>query len=256
MKAGGFRLQNVSHHYGHNRALDDVSFDLPAGAATAILGPSGCGKTTTLRLLAGLEAPSRGQVLLDNEVVSSASRILVPPHRRGLAMVFQDLALWPNLSVRQNVKLGLAGVNLDRRQRARRAAEALDACGIGDLAARKPAQLSGGQQQRVALARALGARPRFLLLDEPFSSLDLILKYQLLGDLATLARQSGITLLLVTHDPMEARALCDHAVVLEDGRVVEAGPLNLLLASPASRFLEVFRGQLSRFEGLADQPSE
>lgn len=246
MNADGFRLQLVSHLYGDKAALSGVSFALPVGVPTAILGPSGCGKTTALRLLAGLESPSKGQILLDDQVVSNEGRVLVPPHLRGVAMVFQDLALWPNLSALQNVALGLAGLKLYRHQRERRALETLNACGIGELAARRPAQLSGGQQQRVAIARAVAPRPRFLLLDEPFSSLDLLLKHQLFADLSALVRDSGITLVLVTHDPMEAKSLCDHAVVLEGGRVVESGLFSALLQSPASRFLEIFRSQLSR----------
>jgi iron(III) transport system ATP-binding protein len=246
MNGGGLRLQRVSHLYGDTSALSGVSLALPAGVATAILGPSGCGKTTVLRLLAGLESPSEGQVLLDDQVVSDEGRTLVPPHLRGVAMVFQDLALWPNLSALQNVMLGLVGLALHRRRRERRALEALEACGIGELAATMPAQLSGGQQQRVAIARAVAPQPRFLLLDEPFSSLDLILKDQLFGDLSTLVRDSGLTLVLVTHDPMEATSLCDHAVVLEEGRMVEAGRLSALLQCPGSRFLRVFRSQLPR----------
>src|SRR5262249_4544290 len=157
-----------------------------------------CGKSTALRLLAGLELPSAGQVLLDGQAVSGPGKILVPPHRRGVALVFQDLALWPNLSVLDNVLLGLAGAGLSRPEARARAAAALPRCGIAPLATRRPGQTSGGQQQRVALARALAPRPKFLLLDEPFAGLDLVTRARLLREVAALAGERRLTVLLVT----------------------------------------------------------
>jgi len=244
MTATRFEFRSVSRLYGGQAALTDVSFVVSAGEPTTLLGPSGCGKTTALRLLAGLEAPTAGEVLLDGKVVSTADRVLLPPHRRGVAMVFQDLALWPNLSVLGNVLLGLAGASLSRDAARARAREALALCGIEGLAARAPGSLSGGQQQRVALARAVAVQPGFLLLDEPFSGLDLLSKERLLEEIDTLSRQRQITVLLVTHDPLDVAALCRRAIVLEGGRVVEAGPLQELLKAPRSGLLRLFQSRL------------
>jgi iron(III) transport system ATP-binding protein len=239
-----FEFHSVSKTYDGQTALAEVSFTVAAGEPAAILGPSGCGKTTALRVLAGLESPTTGEVLLDGKVISAPNRVLLPPHRRGVALVFQDLALWPNLSVLENVLLGLAGSRLTRQESKARAWEALARCGIEDLAKRLPGRLSGGQQQRVALARALAVRPTFLLLDEPFSGLDLVTKARLLQEIATLARERQITVLLVTHDPIDAATLCRSAIVLEGGRVVENGPLQELLQSPCSELLRVFQRYL------------
>ncbi|HYT95346.1 MAG TPA: ATP-binding cassette domain-containing protein [Gemmataceae bacterium] len=248
MTATHFEFRSVSRVYAGSAALADASFTVTAGEPAALLGPSGCGKTTALRLLAGLEAPTTGEILLDDKVVSTAGRILLPPHRRGVAMVFQDLALWPNLSVLRNVLLGLAGARLSRRESRARAQEALALCGLEALAERLPGHLSGGQQQRVALARAAAVRPAFLVLDEPFSGLDLLSKERLLQEIGTLSRQRQITVLLVTHDPLDATALCRSAIVLEGGRVVEKGPLQDLLKAPRSELLRLFQ---SRLGGLA-----
>lgn len=240
MTAKGFTFRSVSKMYGSNPVLNETSFTLTAGEHTAILGPSACGKTTALRLLAGLEAPSSGEILFEGKVLSEPSRILIPPHERNLALVFQDLALWPNLTVFGNVMLGLSGKNGARKT----AEEALTLCGIGNLADRKPGTLSGGQQQRVALARALAAQPTFLLLDEPFSGLDLVTKSQLLQDITTLAAQRQFTIVLVCHDPFEATTICKRALVLDQGRVVEDGAFSELLRAPKSEMLKVFRDHL------------
>ena len=218
---------------------------IDAGQHVAILGPSGCGKSTTLRLLAGLEAPSEGQVLLDGTVISDGHRIVTPPHRRGVAMVFQDLALWPNLSTFENVVLGQAGSKCSRKEARKQAKEALAMCGIESLADRLPGTLSGGEQQRVALARAIAPQPDYLLLDEPFAGLDLVTKTQLLRDISALARQRSFTILLVTHDPLETTSLCNSAVVLNRGRIEEMGSLQELLCDPKSELLRIFRKQLN-----------
>jgi ABC-type Fe3+/spermidine/putrescine transport system ATPase subunit len=241
MSAGRFEFQTVSKRHGQVAALDGVSFALEPGQHTALLGPSGCGKSTLLRLFSGLEAPSTGQVLLDGKVISTARRIVLPPHRRGLTMVFQDLALWPNLTALGNVLLGLAGTRLSRAETRQRAEEALAACRIGGLADRKPAQLSGGEQQRVALARAIAPRPRFLLLDEPFAGLDLMTKTHLFEEISGLADKRNLTVVLVTHDPQEALTLCQFATVLDAGRLVEAGPFESLLRAPRSELLRRFQ---------------
>jgi ABC-type sugar transport system ATPase subunit len=209
------------------------------------VGPSGCGKSTLLRMVAGLDAPSSGQVLMDGEVVSEPGVVVRPPHQRQLSMVFQDLALWPNLSVLGNVSLGLAGERLPRQSARTRAEESLVICGIADLADRKPGQLSGGQQQRVALARAMAARPTFLLLDEPFASLDLRTKDRLLAEIRSLAERRRMTLIVVTHDPFEATTLCQHAIVLDDGgTLIESGPWDELLSRPTSTLLRLFRDRV------------
>ena len=239
----GFQFQfcSVSKVYDGHSALSEVSFAVTAGEHLSILGPSGCGKSTALRLLAGLEAPSQGQVLLDGKPISEPNRVLMPPFLRGIAMVFQDLALWPNLTALGNVLLGLSGAKLTRREARARSDEALNLCGIASLAHRRPGQLSGGQQQRVALARAIAARPRLLVLDEPFSSVDITTKARLLGEIRSLAAQQNLTVVLVSHDPLEAAAICQDAVVLEDGRVHERGPLSDLMQDPRSQTLTTFR---------------
>ncbi len=244
MSAKGFELRSVSVNYSGHLALDGLSVVLHAGRHTAILGPSGCGKTTVLRVLSGLEAPTAGEVLLNGEVVSEPGEVLLAPHRRGVSMVFQDLALWPGLSALDNVLLGLSGNGLSRSDARERAREALTVCGIDNLVSRLPAELSGGQQQRVALARAIAVRPEFLFLDEPFAGLDLVIKAGLLADIAALAKQHGFTIVLVTHDPVEVMSLCSVGVVLEAGAVCEVGDLEVLLENPHSETLRAFRGRV------------
>jgi len=237
-------LRAVSKYYDGDFALWQVSVTVPWGEHTALLGPSGSGKSTALRLLAGLEAPTEGEVWIDGELASGAGREQVPPHRRGIAMVFQDLALWPGLSVLDNVLLGLSGAGLPRAERRERARWALSLCSIEDLAGRRPETLSGGQQQRVALARALAPEPRLLLLDEPFSGLDLVVKARLIDEVRRLAEERRLTVLLVSHDPLEATPLCRAAVVLREGEVEESGPLAALLEAPRSELLRAFKEQL------------
>jgi ABC-type Fe3+/spermidine/putrescine transport system ATPase subunit len=234
------QVENLGHAFGTHRVFQDVSFNLHAGQHLAVLGPSGCGKSTLLRVLAGLDAPAEGSILLDGKLVSGPGRIVVAPHERKLAMVFQDLALWPGLTARENVILGLAQAGLSRNERNKRAVEALTTCKIGELAERKPEKLSIGQQQRVALARAIAIRPQLLLLDEPFSSLDLPLKQELMLELVQLTGQSKITMLLVSHDSIEAKGLCSQVLVLEDGDILERGTWNELMANPASKTLRAF----------------
>lgn len=240
-----FELRCVSKSYDGVPVISRISITIDAGQHVAILGPSGCGKSTTLRLLAGLEVPSEGQVLLDGTVISDGHRIVTPPHRRGVAMVFQDLALWPNLSAFENVVLGQAGSKCSRKEVRKQAKKALATCGIESLADRLPGTLSGGEQQRVALARAIAPQPDFLLLDEPFAGLDLVTKTKLLRDISALAKQRSFTILLVTHDPLETTSLCNSAVVLNRGRIEEMGSLQELLCDPKSELLRLFREQLN-----------
>jgi ABC-type Fe3+/spermidine/putrescine transport system ATPase subunit len=241
MSDKGFEFVAVSKSYAGKLALAHVSLRIQAGSHTALLGPSGCGKSTILRLLAGLETPTAGSILLDGQAISTAGRVLRPPHQRGVAMLFQDLALWPNLTARENVRLGLAGLRLGRHESSRRTRESLELCGIADLADRLPSQLSGGQQQRVALARAMAVQPRFLLLDEPFSGVDLATKSRLLTEIADLARERRFHVVLVTHDPWETLELCESAILLERGTVRAVGKVAELLTSSALEPFVSFR---------------
>jgi ABC-type Fe3+/spermidine/putrescine transport system ATPase subunit len=243
-----FEVRSLSKSYGAQTALRDVSISVAAGENLAILGPSGSGKSTTLRLLAGLEAPDAGVVLLNDIAVSEPGRILLAPHRRGISLVFQDLALWPNLSAHANVMMGLSGLALARSEALARTQEALSLCGIEELADRKPGAMSGGQQQRVALARAVAVRPAFLLMDEPYAGLDLVLKSRLLPEVRALAALQEMTVILVTHDPLEAMSLCRSAVVLDQGRIIEKGPLTELLKAPQSDLLRIFHDEFIRRE--------
>jgi iron(III) transport system ATP-binding protein len=218
-------IRDLAKHHGTHTVFEGVSFSLASGERLAVLGASGAGKSTLLRLIAGLDTPSAGTIER------------TPGLRIG--MVFQDLALWPNLTALENVALALSG--LPRAKRHTTAQTALDSCHVGELAARRPGTLSIGQQQRVALARALAAQPHLLLLDEPFSSLDLSLKAELLAEVRSQSDARNTAVLLVTHDPREARALCLAALVLEDSRVAASGPWDILAAHRDSRLLAAWR---------------
>lgn len=234
-------LRGVSKDYAGTSALSELSAVFEFGRNTAIIGASGSGKSTLLRLVAGLEPPTAGTIMLGEATASTGGRVLMPPHERTLSMVFQDLALWPNLSALDNVLLGLYGLHLSKREARDRARDALAMCGIEALAYRKPGSLSGGEQQRVALARAVVTPSTFLLLDEPFSGLDLVTKRRLLEETASLSQKKGITLVLVTHDPLDARDLCSFAIVLEDGMIKDAGNLKKLLEASDTQILRLFR---------------
>jgi len=242
----GFEFRSVSRDYGAHSDLSDISFSVRPREHTAILGTSGCGKSTILRLLAGLDTPTSGTVLFDGRSASEMNRINIPPHRRGISMLFQDLALWPNLSVLDNVLMGLSGLNLSKKDAGSRARQVLELCSIDRLANKKPERISGGEQQRAALARALAPEPDYLLLDEPFSCLDLVTKSTLLEDIRQLASEREITIVLVSHDPMEATTLCQGAIAVDDGRIVELGEWSDLLRKPRSKVLELFRDHLNR----------
>jgi iron(III) transport system ATP-binding protein len=233
-------VRALAHAYGAQPTVRGVSFALPKGGIACLLGPSGCGKTTVLRCIAGFEALAAGTIALDGEVVSRAGFTLAPEKRR-VGMVFQDYALFPHLDVEHNVGFGLGGVGT--REREERVRELLAAVGLPDAGARFPHQLSGGQQQRVALARALATRPRLLLLDEPFSSLDADLRERLAGEVRTLLRAEGTTAILVTHDQLEAFALADEIGVMQGGEIVQWDSAYNLYHRPAHRFVADFVGE-------------
>ncbi len=217
--------------------LDGLSLAARSGEVLALLGPSGCGKTTALRVLLGLIAPSLGVVRLGGEVANRDGRVLVPPEARGLGVVFQDLALWPHLTVAGNLAFGLEAKAIPGTETEARVAATLARVGLADRARRYPGQLSGGERQRVAIARALVLVPRAVLLDEPLSNLDAALKRELLRFFAELLRERNVTALYVTHDVREAAALTDRIAVMEAGRVVQVGSFEELCANPASAFV-------------------
>jgi iron(III) transport system ATP-binding protein len=232
------RCHNLSKAYGAVRAVRQLTLAVPAGQIVALLGPSGCGKTTTLRLLAGFERPDIGQITVDEQVVAGAG-VFVPPEKRQVGMVFQNYALFPHLSVAENVAYGLNRT----AHRAARVQEVLSMVGLSALSTRMPHELSGGQQQRVALARALAPRPKVLLLDEPFSGLDVGLREQLRAEVAQILRQSGATVIFVTHNQEEALAISDHVVVMNEGRAEQHGTPEEVFGAPATRFVAEFMGK-------------
>jgi len=230
-------LERANLRYAGRPALADLSLRVGTGERVALLGPSGSGKTSVLRLILGLTAPTAGVVRLAGEVVSRDGRVLVPPEERQLAIVFQDLALWPHLTVRGNIAFGLKAQGVPRQEREARIETVLRRVGLSGKGGGAPGDLSGGERQRVAIARALALRPRAILLDEPLSSLDAGLKRELLTAFRDLLEESGATAICVTHDLREAAALGERIVVLEEGRVVQEGRLEALRSSPSSAFV-------------------
>jgi ABC-type Fe3+/spermidine/putrescine transport system ATPase subunit len=213
-------VTNVTKRFGSHPAADRISLEVAVGDAVVILGPSGCGKTTLLRLIAGLDVPDSGEIFLNGTNVAGPGRSTVPPHQRGIGFVFQDLALWPHLTVWRNLEFVLGSVKTPRDERAERIRQALNLVRIEPLSGRYPHELSGGEQQRVALARALVGQPRLLLLDEPLSGLDPELRTTLRSELARLQRELRVTMVYVTHDVDDANALADHVIEMRAGRIV------------------------------------
>ena len=228
------------YHPSHPPVVSNVSFALEAGSITAILGPSGCGKTTTLRLIAGFERPDAGSITLDGRTLAS-STVNLPPERREIGFVFQDYALFPHLSVLENVTFGLS--KLPKKQRLEGARSVLALVGLSIFETRFPHQLSGGQQQRVALARALAPNPKLVLLDEPFSSLDAGLRETTRFEVREILRVAGATALLVTHDQEEAMTFADQLLVLRDGALEQAGRPESVYAAPRTAFVASFLGK-------------
>ena len=244
------RLERVTKRFGDMTAVDALDLEMPRGAFYALLGPSGCGKTTTLRMIGGFEEPTDGRVFLGGDDVTER-----PPYKRDVNTVFQSYALFPHLSVEQNVAFGLERQKVDKGEVRTRTAEALDLVQLGHLGKRKPGQLSGGQQQRVALARALVNRPRALLLDEPLGALDLRLRKQLQIELKRIQQDVGITFVHVTHDQEEAMTMADTIAVMHDGRIEQAGGAADLYERPRTEFVANFLGVSNLIDGkLGAQP--
>lgn len=240
----GVSLHNLYKAYGDVVAVQETSLDIVEGELLALLGPSGCGKTTTLRMIAGFVTPTRGKVHIGDRDVTS-----LPVHKRNVGMVFQGYALFPHLTVAQNIAFGLKLTGLDKAKIAERVQQMLRWVQLEKMADRMPKALSGGQQQRVALARAMANKPEVLLLDEPFSALDAKLRTQMRMEIRDLQKDAGITAVFVTHDQEEAMAIADRIGVINQGRLEQLGSAEDLYQRPASRFVASFIGKCNLIEG-------
>ena len=240
-------VENVTKSFGGLKALDNVSMDFPDGGFFALLGPSGSGKTTLLRTIAGFILADSGHIRIGGENVDR-----IPVERRDIGMMFQNYALFPNMTVSDNIGFGLRVRKVGQAEETRRIGEALELVQLSDLAGRKPSELSGGQKQRVALARAFVTNPRVLLLDEPLSALDKALRVDMQIELKRIQREIGITTIFVTHDQDEALTLADKIGILKDGRMVQAGPPREVYDRPASVFSAEFLGEANVFDGTRE----
>jgi spermidine/putrescine transport system ATP-binding protein len=245
-ESGSVELIGVTKRFGTVTAVDTIDVQVRPGEFLSLLGPSGCGKTTTLRMLAGFEEPDEGQIKISGTAVQG-----VPPHKRDVNTVFQNYALFPHMSVSENVAYGLRQKKVDKAEIARRVGEALEMVKMSKLANRKPREMSGGQQQRVALARALVNRPSLLLLDEPLGALDRKLREEMQIELKLLQSQVGITFIFVTHDQDEALSMSDRIAVMLDGRVEQLADPDTIYDHPASAFVAGFIGKQNFFEGTS-----
>ncbi|MEM1346775.1 MAG: ABC transporter ATP-binding protein [Pseudomonadota bacterium] len=244
-------IEGVAKRFGAFTAVEDLSLDIASGEFLAIMGPSGCGKTTTLRMLAGLEAPSAGEIRMEGRVMND-----VAPHQRDTPLVWQSLALFPFLTVIENVEFGLKMRGIARRERRSRARAWLERLGIAEFERRNIATLSGGQRQRVALARSLVTEPRMLLLDEPLSALDQHLTVRMQGVLSGLQRDLGITFVYVTHAQSEAFAMADRVVIMNAGRIAQIGRPRDIYRAPADRFVAEFTGANTILTGTVESVAE
>ena len=245
------RLTGVSKRYGNFLAVDDIALDLQSGEFVSLLGPSGCGKTTTLRMIAGFVDPSLGTIEMDGQILSSPAGS-VPPDRRQMSMIFQSYAIWPNMTVEQNVAFGLELRKIAKAEVRRRVGEMLEVVHMNHLADRYPAELSGGQQQRVALARAIVIRPSVLLLDEPLSNLDATLREEMRFEIRRLHDEFHVTTVYVTHDQAEAMVTSDRIAVMNHGRIEQVDNPRALYDKPKTRFVAGFIGRTNFIEGLSD----
>jgi iron(III) transport system ATP-binding protein len=247
----GITITGLTKRFGQVGAVVGLDLTVRPGELVALLGPSGCGKTTTLRLVAGFLAPEAGEIRVGDRVLSSPA-LVVPPERRRMAMIFQSYALWPHMTVAQNVAYGLRFAGVGRADRDRRVDEMLRAVQLDGYGARYPGELSGGQQQRVAVARALVVEPEILLLDEPLSNLDASLREEMRFEIRRLHERFAITTLYVTHDQAEAMVISDRVAVLRDGRVVQVGPPEELFEHPRTRFVAEFVGKTNLIDAVAE----
>ena len=245
------RFDNVTKHYQNVVAIKALNLDIPRGTFFSLLGPSGCGKTTTLRMIAGFEHPTQGEIFIRGERVTD-----IPPYRRNFGMVFQNYALFPHMSVAQNVAFGLKMRKLRRDEIAKRVRETLDLVKLNGFEDRYPKQLSGGQQQRVALARALVIHPTVLLLDESLSALDKMLREEMQVELRELQRKLGITAVFVTHDQEEALTMSDRVAVMRAGVVEQVGTPSEIYESPRTEFVAGFLGNSNFVDGVVVNSSE
>ena len=245
------RVEHLRKVFATGRpAVDDVSFRVEAGEIVVLLGPSGCGKTTTLRCVAGLEHPTAGEILIGGSVVSAPARgMLLAPRHRNIGMVFQSYAVWPHMTVRQNVAYPLRTRGMSRGEIDRKVDQTLEVVGLSEYAARPVTALSGGQMQRVALARSLVYEPQLLLLDEPLSNLDAKLRLRLRDDLRRIIKQTGVTALYVTHDQAEAVVLGDRIGVMRDGNLLQMAPPTEIYNKPADLFVASFTGASNLLAG-------
>ena len=251
----GVTIRGLTMRYGDVAAVENLDLEVAPGELVALLGPSGCGKTTTLRLVAGFLKPEAGEIHVGGRRLSSPDGVVPPEHRR-MAMIFQSYALWPHMTVAQNVAYGLrfGGRRLDRGDRDRRVREILKAVQLGGYESRYPGELSGGQQQRVAVARALVVEPEILLLDEPLSNLDANLREEMRFEIRRLHEAFAITTLYVTHDQAEAMVISDRIAVLDRGRVAQVGTAEDLFERPATRFVAQFIGRTNLVDGIVAEP--
>ena len=254
--AGKLAFENISCTIGPTEILKDLSFELQAGEIACLLGQSGCGKTTLLRIAAGIQRPTSGRVLLDDEEVDGPSHY-VPPERRNVGLVFQDFALFPHLTVIENVSFGLTA--LSRREAAKVAEHALERVGLASFRHNYPSSLSGGEQQRVALARAIVPRPQVMLMDEPFSGLDQRLRETVREETLALLKETRATCVLVTHDPVEAMDFADRILLMRAGRLIQTGTSTELFNSPADLQVARFFSDVNEIEarvrgGMVDTP--
>src|SRR5262245_54917847 len=244
-------LDNLSKRFGTHLAVDSLSLGVEKGEFVSLLGPSGCGKTTTLQMIAGFVEPTGGAIRLEGRDL-----LAIKPSRRGLGIVFQSYALFPHMTVTENVAFGLEMQGVVAAERAKRVGETLELVGLAAFASRFPRQLSGGQQQRVALARALVIRPQILLLDEPLSNLDAKLREEMQIELRQIQRTVGTTTILVTHDQAEAMALSDRLVVMNHGRAEQIGPPHEAYERPATPFVASFLGRTNLVGGATVRPEK
>ncbi|VTT85123.1 Putrescine transport ATP-binding protein PotA (TC 3.A.1.11.1) [Halorubrum sp. DM2] len=239
-------LSGVTKSFGPETAVDDVSLDVYSGELLTFLGPSGCGKTTTLRTIAGLDEPTQGRISLGGEVVAGDG-LFVPPERRDVGIVFQNFALFPHLTVRENIAFGLT--DADATETEARVDELLALVEMSDHGAKTPDQLSGGQKQRIALARSLAPEPKVLLLDEPFSNLDVRLRVKMREEVRRILKEAGVTAVSVTHDQEEALSISDRVAVMNNGQIEQVGSPKTVFERPESKFVASFLGQAAFLEG-------